>query len=215
MSTTQINVLCTDDHTLFRRGTMKLIETFSVVDKIFEAENGEEALKVLGSEEVDMILLDLDMPVMDGWDAAKKIVNRYPKVYIIMVSMHDDLKLISDLIEIGVHGYLLKSADPSEMKTAIHSILNHQFYYNQLVSKALHRKVLNTNHKFKQSNLTKREIEIVEMICKELTMKEISEKLSLSEQTIHTHRKNIMRKIDAKNSISIVRFALKNGLISL
>ncbi|MEQ9230977.1 MAG: response regulator transcription factor [Cyclobacteriaceae bacterium] len=214
MSTTRVNVLVTDDHMLFRRGTMKLLETFSVVDQIDEAENGQVALKILGEKHIDIVLLDLDMPVMDGWETSRKIVSKYPNTYIIMVSMHDDLKIISDLIEIGVHGYLLKNSDPAEIKTAIHSILNHQFYYNQLVSKALHRKVKEV-FPIKKSSLTKREVEIVQLICEEMTMKEISEKLFLSEQTIHTHRKNLMRKIEAKNSVSIVCFALQNGIISL
>ncbi len=214
MSITKVNVLVTDDHMLFRRGTMKLLEGFSVVGEILEAENGLEALKILSEKPIDIVLLDLDMPVMDGWETSRKIVSKYPNTYIIMISMHDDLKIISDLIEIGVHGYLLKNADPDELKTAIHSILNQQFYYNQLVSKALHRKMREA-FPLKKTDLTKREVEIVQLICAELTMKEIGEKLFLSEQTIQTHRKNLMRKIEAKNSVSIVRFALQNGLISL
>jgi len=210
------NVLVTDDHTLFRRGTMKLLETFEEVEEIFEAENGEVALRLLGDEEIDLVLLDLEMPVMDGWETARRIVKNHPDIQIIMISMHDSLKIISDLIEIGVHSYLLKNAEPEEMQRAIQSVMETQFYYNRLVSRALHSRIDNSGNLFEEkTGLTKREIEIVQLICKEMTMKEISDELFISDQTVLTHRKNLMKKIDAKNSVSIVRFALRNGIISI
>ena len=135
-----LNILVTDDHTLFRRGTMMLLDSFDEVGGVDEAENGKEALDKLSENNFDLILLDLEMPILDGWETAKKIVSKYPEVKIIMVSMHDSLQIISDLIEIGVHSYLLKNADPEEVHKAIVSVTNNDFYYNQLVSKALHKK---------------------------------------------------------------------------
>ncbi len=210
------NVLVTDDHTLFRKGTMKLLETFEEVNKIYEAENGKVALEKLNENAIDLVLLDLEMPVMDGWETARRIVQNHPDTYLIMVSMHDSLKIIADLIEIGVHSYLLKNAEPEEMHLAICSVIDSHFYYNQLVSNALRKKVeASTAHLSKKTDLTNREIEIVRLICQEMTMKEISDALFISDQTVQTHRKNLMKKIDARNSVSIVRFALQNGIVSL
>lgn len=209
-----VNILVTDDHTLFRRGTMKLLETFEEVGEIFEAQNGQEAIQVIKENEIDLVLLDLEMPIMDGWETARRIVDRYEDTYIIMVSTYDNLKIVSDLIEIGVHGYLLKNAEPDEMHTAINAVMENQFFYNQLVSKALHTKVKGESDT-EAGILTKREVEIVRLICQELTMKEISERLFLSEQTVLTHRKNLMKKIQAKNSVSIVRHAIKSGIVHL
>ena len=145
-------------------------------------------------------------------------MTNYPDTYIIMISMHDSLKLISDLIEIGVHSYLLKSAEPEEVQKAMISVINNDFYYNQLVAKALHQKVRSgAVDKFlndDKNQLTKREVEILELICQELTMKEIGEMLFISEQTIHTHRKNLMRKTDAKNAVGLVKFAIQNHIVS-
>lgn len=211
----KLNILVTDDHTLFRRGTMMLLESFDEVSKVDDAENGKEALDKLGCEDFNLILLDLEMPIMDGWETAKKIVAKHPEVKIIMISMHDSLQIISDLIEIGVHSYLLKNAEPDEVHKAILSVVNNDFYYNQLVSKALHKKVQKDGVDrgvARRADVSPREIEILQLICQELTMREIGEKLFLSEQTVHTHRKNLMKKTKAKNAVGLVKFAFQNGI---
>ena len=125
----KLNVLVTDDHTLFRKGTMMLVDSFDEVASVDEAENGKEALEKIATGKFDVLLMDLEMPVMDGWEASKKITSKYPEVKIIMISMHDSLQIISDLIEIGVHSYLLKNAEPSEVHRAIVSVINNDFYY--------------------------------------------------------------------------------------
>ncbi|HCX22572.1 MAG: DNA-binding response regulator [Flammeovirgaceae bacterium] len=214
-----IKVLIADDHTLFRKGMSMMVKTFPGVVSVHDVENGQKALDYLGENPVDILLLDLEMPVLDGWETSRKVVNNFPDTYIIMISMHDSLKLISDLIEIGVHSYLLKSAEPEEVQKAMISVINNDFYYNQLVARALHQKVrLGNSDKLLEDDknqLTKREIEILELICQELTMKEIGEKLFISEQTIHTHRKNLMKKTEAKNAVGLVKFAIQNHIVSL
>lgn len=209
-----INVLVADDHTLFRKGTQMLVKQFPEVAEAYEAENGQEALRMLAENPIDLVLLDLDMPVMDGWQAARKIVNRYPDVYIIMVSMNEDLKTISDLIEIGVHSYLPKNAQPEEMQRAIQGVLENQFYYNQLVSNALQIRADRQAAVAERDQLSVRELEVIEMICREFTMREIAEQLSISEQTVMTHRKNLMKKIQVNNSVGIVRYAIQSSIVS-
>jgi DNA-binding NarL/FixJ family response regulator len=213
----KLNILVTDDHTLFRKGTMMLVQSFDEVGLVEEAENGKQALEKLAEGSFDLILLDLEMPVMDGWETAKKITSKYPEVKIIMISMYDSLEIISDLIEIGVHSYLLKDAEPAEVRRAITSVINNDFYYNQLVSKALHKKIQKNGIDkgvARRADISPREIEILQLICQELTMKEIGEKLFLSEQTVHTHRKNLMKKTKAKNAVGLVKFAFQHGIAS-
>lgn len=214
----KLNILVIDDHTLFRRGTMMVVRSFDEVQKVEEAENGKLGLEKLDESEFDLVLLDLEMPVMDGWETAKKIVSKHPDVKIIMISMHDSLSIISDLIEIGVHSYLLKNAEPDEVHRAMLSVINNDFYYNQLVSKALHKKVQKDGLEkgiARRGDISPREIEVLQLICQELTMKEIGEKLFLSEQTIHTHRKNLMKKTKAKNAVGLVKFAFQNGIAGI
>ncbi len=207
-----------DDHTLFRKGMSMMVKTFPGIGKVKDVENGKLALDELGKDRYDILLLDLEMPVLDGWETARKVVSKHPTVHIIMISMHDSLKLISDLIEIGVHSYLLKSSDPSEVQRAIKSVLNNDFYYNQLVSKALHEKmqgdIISKPEFIKQSELTKREIEILRMICQEMTMKEVGDVLMVSEQTVQTHRKNLMKKTDAKNTVGLVKYAIQQKIVT-
>ncbi len=214
-----MRVLIADDHTLFRKGLSMMVKSFPGVSSVNDVENGQQALDYMSENPVDILLLDLEMPVLDGWETSRKVVDIFPDTYTIMISMHDSLKLISDLIEIGVHSYLLKSAEPEEVQKAMMSVINNDFYYNQLVAKALHQKVkLGAADKLldnDKNQLTKREIEILKLICQELTMKEIGEELCVSEQTIHSHRKNLMRKTDAKNAVGLVKFAIQNNIVSL
>ena len=137
----RIKVLAADDHTLFRKGTVMLLKTFPEVGEVYEATNGQEVLQKLDQEDIDIVLMDLDMPVLDGIETSKKALSKYPKIHIIVVSMIDSLSVISDLIEIGVHSYLIKDAEPSEVHRAILSVINKDFYYNQIVARALHQKV--------------------------------------------------------------------------
>jgi DNA-binding NarL/FixJ family response regulator len=196
-----------------------LVETFDEVGKVEDAKNGKEAIEKLTEHHYDLVLMDLEMPVMDGWEASKKVISKFPKTKIVMISMHDSLEIISDLIEIGVHSYLLKNAEPEEVHRAIVAVQNNDFYYNQLVSTALRKKIQKDGIEIKSSknrgDVSPREVEVLQLICQELTMKEIGDKLFLSEQTIQTHRKNLMRKTQAKNAVGLVKFAFQTGIASI
>ncbi|MEM9324322.1 MAG: response regulator transcription factor [Bacteroidota bacterium] len=212
-------VLVVDDHTLFRKGLVVMLESFEDIEVVHDCANGAEALDFLRLNPIHVVLLDLDMPVLDGREAAKKIISKYPGTHIIIISMNDTLEVIAELIEIGVHSYLLKDAEPQEVKRAILSVINNDFYYNHLVSRALRQNFQRSNNKpntdpVGKSILSPREIEVLQLICREMTVKEISEELHLSEQTILTHRKHLMKKIQAKNAVSLVRFAIQNQIIT-
>lgn len=216
-SSANLNVLITDDQTLFRKGMVMIVQSFKEVKSVQEASNGKEALKKIKEGSFDVLLLDLEMPLLDGWDTAKSLIISNPELKIIMVSNHDSLETISKMIEMGVHSYLLKSAEPNEVYQAILSVVENDFFYNKLASEALRKNILRNKiikpDILSHVMLSNREIEIMQSTCLEYTVAEIADKLHVSEETVRTHRKNLMKKIGAKNSISIVRFALKNGIV--
>ena len=212
----KINILVVDDHTLFRKGSVMLVKSFDIAENVFEAENGKVAIETVNSQPIDLILLDLDMPIMGGKDTAKQLLKTNPEIHIIMVSMNQELAMISELIEIGVHSYILKDSEPEELNRAVRCVLNNEFYYNQIVSKALHQKFKERpTGSMVENNLARREVEILGLICQELTMKQIGDKLFLSEQTVHTHRKNLMKKVNVSNAVGLVKYAIKERIISL
>lgn len=210
-----------DDQTLFRKGMARLVKSFNFTSEIKEAANGKEMLALVADNKPDAILMDLDMPVMDGIEATEKILNKYPDVKVIILTSHSEHQHVLYLMEVGAHAFLLKNADPDEVKEAIESVITRDFYQNQLVVEAMrkgvveHRKQKMARPLFdNQISLTDREKEILTLICRELTMKEISDKLALSEKTIHNHRARIMEKVGAKNTVGMVKYAYETGLIS-
>ncbi len=213
-------VYIADDQTLFRKGMSRLVRSFPNVAEVKEAENGKEMLKLVSEQPPDVILMDLDMPVMDGVEATEKIIAKYPNVKIIILTMHDNKQSIYYLMEIGAHAFLLKNTEPEEVKAAIESVIKKDFYQNDLVVDAL-RKGTIEQRKQKQNRpvfqntiaLSEREKEVVMLICRELTMKEIAEKISLSEKTIQNHRARIMEKLGVRNTVGLVKYAFESGLI--
>ena len=215
----KINLIVTDDHTLFRRGMVRLVSSFDLVNQVAEASNGKELLKMLKKDPYDLVLLDLEMPMMDGYEAANQIISKFPGIKIIMVSMHASENIIYEMIETGIHSYLIKNAEPDEVYAAIKAVMDNDFYYNKLVAKSIQagmkRKAADLSKPsfLQQVSLTGREIEVLRLICNELTMKEIGEKLNLSDNTIQNHRTNLLRKTGAKNTVGLVRYAFENQLL--
>lgn len=216
----KLTIYIADDQTLFRKGMSRLVKSFSSVKEVKEAANGKELMDLVKEQQPDVILMDLEMPVMDGVEATEKIIAKYPDIKIIVLSMHDTQQHIFYLMEIGAHAFLLKNADPEEVKEAIASVIKHDFYQNQIVIDALRKGAID-QRKQKQvrpifqeiAPLTDREKEVLQLICRELTMKEIGDKLALSEKTIQNHRARIMVKLNARNTVGLVKYAYESGLI--
>jgi two-component system response regulator DegU len=205
-----------DDQKLFRQGIISLLEEFKELKVILECENGKELTTALKNEEPDVILLDLEMPVMDGIATTEYVRQKYPEIKIIILTMHDDDSFIAHLIEKGANGFLLKDSTIETVVEAIHTVMKTGFHFNEKISKAM-VKGLVKNQKIKPSFnavcLSKKEIEIIIFICREHTTKEISEKMGVSVRTIDGHRDNILHKTGARNSAGIVMYAMKNNLI--
>lgn len=222
MTNESIKIAIADDQVLFLKGLKFIIETFDNIELVLEAQNGSELLKKLEEIEVDIILMDLKMPVMDGMEATIEVRKLYPDIKVIFLSMHDDERLISHMMKIGASGYLLKNESPEVVRDAIIAVAEKGFYFNDYVSKALlsglHSKnsVVDLKHHFKEKmHLTKRELEVLDLICRAYTTTEIGEKLYISKRTVEGHRKNLIEKTGVKNTAALIVLAIKNGLVEL
>ena len=213
----RIKVFIADDHTLFRKAMVNLIRSFENVDEVKDAENGKELLTLMKYDQPDVAIVDLQMPIMDGVETAETIVKRYPDVKIIILTMHDSEQYIVHMMEMGVHAFLLKNTEPEELEEAINSVIEKDFYHNDLVAAVLRKKVkekrAGQRPSFRETELSDREKDIVVLVCEELTIKEIGHRLSLSENTVRNHRTNIMEKLGVNNVVGLVKYAYEVGLV--
>jgi DNA-binding NarL/FixJ family response regulator len=219
MEEKKINVIITDDHKLFRKGIIALLEDFDFIGETREASNGAELLELLAKMKTlpDVILLDLRMPVMDGVEAHNKIRKLYPDIKVIILTMEDDEQYILHLISEGVNGYLLKNADPDEMEKAILKVVENGYYFSEnistLVVKGMVKK--DVSEAIPVLDFNERELQVLELICKEFTATEIAEKLNLSARTVEGYRQKLIEKAGVKNVAGLVIFAVKNNLFPL
>ena len=215
---TPIKIVIADDHNLFRKGMAAMLNHIPDFELIGEAANGQELLDLLETVQPDIALLDLQMPVMDGMEATEHLQVRFPKVKIIIVSMHEEDRFIIHLLEKGVNGYLLKDTEPIEVENAIRRVLADGFYYSDFVAKAMHRKMLtrsnlatpNFNNKIQVSA---REMEVLKLLCEGSSTLEISEQLFVSPRTVEGHRLRLLEKTNTKNTAGLVAYSFKNDLI--
>ncbi|WP_139957448.1 response regulator [Flavicella sediminum] len=213
-----IRLLIADDHPLIAEGIKNTFTSNAFIEVVSVVTNGEEAIDFLKKEVVDIALLDIEMPKMNGLACAKEILANYQPVKVIMLSMYQEASLIKELIEIGVKGYMLKTIAKDELILAIQKVHGGQEYFSSDVTKALllnknSEKVIQFNEKSKLLELlTKREIEIIGFIAEGLTNIQIGEKLFISPRTVDSHRTNLMKKLDLHNVAGLIRFAFQNGL---
>lgn len=210
----KINLLIADDHTMFLQGIVSLLEQEPEINIVGKAVNGIEALEIIKQQAVDLIILDISMPEMDGIELSKILKKEYPAVKILIVSTHSNASIISRLIRIGVNGYLLKNAEKSELLKAITTIAEGEDYF----SEETEEKHLSNSLKIEKqvSNLTElssREKEILVLIAHEYNTAEIAEKTFISLNTVNTHRRNLLSKLNAKNTAGLVKYAVENGLV--
>lgn len=206
----KLSVYLADDHTVVRKGMIRLLSTFNRVESVKDAANGKELIDLIHHEVPDAVVMDVEMPVMGGLDSAKFITNHYPDVKILILTMHTEAVFIHKLMDIGVHGFLSKSAEPSEVELALYSIIDRDFYKNEIVERVMKKMTVGSaiDHAIR---LTTREVEILLLICQELTPGEISDRLQISEKTFFNHRANILTKAHARSNVGLLRFALQRG----
>ena len=213
-----IRVMIADDHRLFRTGMVAVLKEIKGITVINEAGNGKELLTKLVHNQPDVILMDIKMPEMDGIEATEIVIGRYPHVKVIMLTMHDDEQFITHMVDLGAHGYLLKNADVTELELAIHKVMKQGYYFNDKVSEVLLTSLIGKKAKMDKKkkngiNLSKREHEVLQLICEGFTNSEIAEKLFLSTRTVEGYRYKLCDKVGVKNTAGLVRYAIKNGLV--
>lgn len=215
-----IQVAIADDQLLFRKGLAELINKFTNCRVVLEAADGASLLEQLQHSEeiIDVVLLDISMPGMNGLEALQQIKIQFPYIKNIMLSVHDEEKYIVKLIDAGANAYLAKNTHPQEIELAIHTVIEKDFYFNASTIAAMRNGFKYNKNKIllqQVDTLSKREKEILLLICKELSTLEIANLLFLSERTIDGHRLKLLQKTDAKNTAGLVVFAIKNALFDV
>jgi len=211
-----IRLALADDQVLFRRGLVMLLGDMEDARIVFECANGEELLTGLRDNPVDVVLLDLEMPVMNGMEAMKRIRNQHPDMKVIVLSMHSEEKFIVHLMELGANGYIVKTAEPDEIENAIRAVATTGYHFSEMVSRVmLHGLVQKKKVKPTFGDidpLSEREMDVLRLICQELTTTEIAGKLFLSPRTVEGHRNNILLKTGTRNTAGLVVYAMTRGI---
>lgn len=205
------NLAIVDDHKLFRTGLITLLEGNSMIKNIFEASNGEEFLNLLSNTEIDIALMDIDMPGIDGIETTQKALLIKPELKIISLSMYKDDEYYFKMINAGALGFLVKDTDIEDLLSAIQAVGNGDKYFS---SDRLYNIIMHSKTSIHENDsLTEREKEVLQLICLGLSNQKISEKLNLSKRTIDKHRENILSKTGCNNTASLIMYANKNKLI--
>ncbi len=217
MSSEIIKVAIADDHLLFRKGVILSLKQYPNIQFILEAENGEELIKGVESEQPDIVLLDLRMPVKDGIETTKYLNKNFPGIRILILTMYEDERFVGHLMESGANGYLLKSTEPAEIRQALVDVIKNGFYLNNFVNRVLIKKNY-SKQKFNPNLnseivISDKEKEVLSLVCMEFTAQEIAQKMDISPRTVEAIKDRLMERFGVKNSVGLVFFAMKNSLI--
>lgn len=207
-------VALVDDHKLFRKGILELINGFSGYKVIWEAENGKEFIKKIEPEYLpDIVLLDISMPIMDGYETAQWMEQRFPEVKILALSMHDDDAIILKMLQSGVNGYVLKNADPAEVNAALKALVDKGSYYSSRVMDVLVKGL--RGPKIPEVELSDREIEFLKLACTELPYKSFAPLLKVNPRTVEDCRDKLFKKLDVVSRVGLVIYALKHKIVNI
>ncbi len=214
------NIAVVDDHTLFRKGLISLINVFPNFEVILEASNGKDFIERLNPEQLpEIVLMDISMPEMDGYATCEWLKSHYPAIKVLALSTMDAETAIIKMIRSGAKGYIVKDADLSELKLAFSELLSIGFFYNELVS----RKVFNSISRIVEDNdavtalqkLSDNELNFLRLSCSEKTYQEIANEMFKSEKTIDGYRAELFKKLNVSSRVGMVMYAIKNGIVQL
>lgn len=209
-----IKVLIADDHQMFIDGLKSMLEDIEGIAVVGEAMNGREVIDNCSETPVDIVIMDISMPVMDGIEATKELLKVKPDIKILGLSMYNDRNFISDMLKTGAHGYILKNTGKEDLLKAIHTLEAGQTYLGEDVSKTLLNSFMKkTTQSQLVEKLSEREKEVLECIATGCTTQEIGDKLFISKNTVETHRKNLLYKLNAKNTAELINNAYKKKII--
>ena len=208
-------IIIVDDHHLFRNGLRLLIETFPDFEITGEASNGREFLEIIRRTPADVVLMDINMPETDGVEATRAVMKIRPDIHVIALSMYGEEDYYYRMTEAGAKGFLLKDSDISEVRDAILTVQKGGSYFSQELLHNVIQKIKHRESETKVANLSKREKEILLKICEGLSNQEIAEALFISKRTVDKHRANLLDKTNARNTASLILYAIKNKLIEI
>lgn len=217
----KVNILIADDHHVFRLGLITLLKELSFVGELYEAATGLEVIEVIVSKPIDIVLLDIEMPGLNGIDALKQLKERIgdqmPKI--LVLSMFSFQQYLLELHKLGISGYLLKDSGMKEIVRALEIIADNQEYYSPKIAQVLFEALVNDSQYKKKDKpsviLSTQEQKILALICEQYTCNEIAEKMFLSSFTVKKHRQNIILKTESENTVGLVLYAIRNGIITL
>jgi DNA-binding NarL/FixJ family response regulator len=212
-----IKVAIADDHKIFRKGVILSLRPYTNIKFVLEAENGEELIKGIAGNEPDVILMDLRMPGKDGMEATKIISKQYPAIKIVVLTMYEDERFVYHMMENGANGYLLKNAEPQEIRRAIMDVFEKGYYLNNFVNRILlkrshaRQKVVPSLNS--EITLNDKERDVLRYICMEFTAQEIAQKMDISARTVEAIKDRLMERFGSRNTAGLVFFAVKNNLV--
>ena len=209
-----INIIIADDHTIFLEGITALISS-EYINVVANCKNGQEVLDFLKKQEVDLVISDINMPVMDGITLVKKITKLYPKTKTMMLSMYEERHIINKAIKAGANGYMSKNAGKKDILNAIENCMKGEKVTFKRQSAFTQKSIQNTNKSIKEISLTNRERQILKLITQEATNTDISLSLKISKRTVEAHKKNIFLKLGVKNTIGLIKIALKSKILKI
>lgn len=213
----QYKVVIVDDHLLFASSLESLINSFEGYNVIFKAGNGAELQQKLAAsiEKPDVILLDMNMPVMNGLETVSWLKQNHPEYKVLALSMEDDEDKILKMIRNGAKGYLLKDINPEDLKLALKQVIKKGFYYTEKINEILMDVVQGNHTSSDLYSLKENEITFIKLACSEMTYKEIADKMNLSPKTIDGYRQELFNKLNIKNRVGLVLFAIKHNLVDV
>lgn len=213
-----IRVIIVDDHALIREGIKRLLDLEEGIEIVAVAQDGEEALEKIAKHKPDAVLLDINMPKMNGIECLKEIKSKHPKTKVIMLTIHEDSEYLIRTINIGAEGYVLKDADVSSLVKAIEKVVSGDIYIHPTLSGVLvkaYKRKEDDNEEELIAGLTRREYEVISLISKGLNNKEIGQELFISEKTVKNHVSNIFKKINVNDRTQAALFAIKNNITKI
>ena len=209
-----VRVLVVDDHSIVREGLRSLLDAEPDIKVVGEAEDGNAAISEARQHQPDVVLMDVSMPRMNGIEATRRVVTELPSVRVVGLSLHADPHLVSQMLEAGAMGYVVKSAPVEEVTTAVRTVATSQMYLSPAVAGYVVRDYVTTRvaNKAREPRLTARELEVLQLIAEGHGTGEIAGRLFISAKTVSTHRENIMKKLDLFSVVALTKYAIRNGL---
>ena len=211
----KIKLLIADDHQLFREGLINLLSDSSEIEIIAHAEDGKDAVEKTIINKPDIVIMDIGMPKLNGVEATAQLKEKMPNTKVIALSMHSEKHYVKGMLEAGAKGYLFKNCTYSQLINAIKTVNEGKKYLSDEITEVLIEDYLDNTEHESISELTDREMEVLKLIAEGKTTRDISEELFVSVKTIGTHKQHIMEKLNIKTPVDIIKYALKNGIITL